>query len=343
MSISFRSLGFADGDNALYVVVNTGQSQHPLLFDCGEGCVSDLNKSEIQAIEHLCFSHFHMDHISGFDSFFRCNFNRGEGTVNVWGPEQTIDLMHHRFRGFSWNLHHKQPGEWHVHEISEGEVRAAKFVTCEAFNTPHPLSSSKLEGLCIVEPAYRIETRILNHGSIPSIAYKVIESDRSNVDVQRLHDLGLSPGPWLKVVTTRSIPDSEGVDINNEQHNLGDLREKLLITSQGDSIAYLTDFSLTGADRPGIVDWLRGTGTLVCEAQYRHSDIDLAKANFHSTTRQVGELARDSGVGELILQHVSRRYSEEEWCEMLGEAQAIFPNTRFPDHWNLQAASTQGN
>ncbi|MCL4109817.1 UNVERIFIED_CONTAM: hypothetical protein GTU68_059564 [Idotea baltica] len=305
------------------------------MFDCGEGCATGLKKSDLQSVEHLCFSHFHMDHISGFDSFFRNNFNRETGVVNVWGPEQTIEVMHHRFRGFSWNLHHDQPGEWEVHEISEKEIRAARFITSEAFETAHPLPSRKKKDVIISAPGYSVEARILNHGTTPSIGYKIKECDRSNVDMTKLTAHGLRPGPWLKPVTSASTADSETIDLDGNPHVVGDLRKEFLIRSPGESLAYLTDFCLTDADRPEIIDWIRGTDTLVCEAQYRHSDLDLALKNHHSTTQLVGEIARDAEVGELVLQHISRRYSASEWLEMLTEAQAVFSNTRFPEHWNL--------
>ncbi len=336
MSISFTNLGPADGDNALFVVVNTGQSQHPLMFDCGEGCASELKKSDLQSVEHLCFSHFHMDHISGFDSFFRNNFNRENSIVNVWGPEQTIDVMHHRFRGFSWNLNHDQPGEWHVHEISERKIRAAKFVTSEAFESAHPLPSQESDGNIIIsKPAYSVEARILNHGTTPSIGYKIKECDRTNVDMEKLTSQGFKPGPWLKQVTSTNIDDSETIELDGKTQPVGKLRAEFLIKTPGESLAYLTDFCLTDAERGGVIEWIRGTDTLICEAQYRHSDLDLALRNHHSTTQLVGEIARDAEVGELVLQHISRRYSKVEWFEMLAEAQAVFPNTRFPEHWDL--------
>ena len=52
---------------ALYVEINSGQSIHRLIFDCGEACLRDLPVPHIQAIEGLFFSHFHIDHVAGFD------------------------------------------------------------------------------------------------------------------------------------------------------------------------------------------------------------------------------------------------------------------------------------
>lgn len=52
MSISFRILGTAGRDNALFVQVDSGQAVERLLFDCGDGCVSELPFADIQAIAH---------------------------------------------------------------------------------------------------------------------------------------------------------------------------------------------------------------------------------------------------------------------------------------------------
>lgn len=71
MTLHFQILGSPGRDNAAIVTVDRGQAVSRLLFDCGDGCLTDLSFGEICGIDHLFFSHFHMDHISGFDSFLR--------------------------------------------------------------------------------------------------------------------------------------------------------------------------------------------------------------------------------------------------------------------------------
>ncbi len=81
--------------------------------------------------------------------------------------------------------------------------------------------------------------------------------------------------------------------------------------------------------------WLRGCDTVICESQYRHDDLPLAVQNYHMTVTQAATLARESQVGKLVLFHVSERYREPEYRAMLNEARAIFPNTFFPEHWQI--------
>lgn len=106
--------------------------------------------------------------------------------------------------------------------------------------------------------------------------------------------------------------------------------------TRGESLAYLTDFLL---DEPAIellVDFLHGTGTIICEGQYRHADLELARKNFHMTTVLSATLARQAQVRELVLFHVSDRYVRADWVEMLREAREVFSNTRFPLQWGME-------
>jgi hypothetical protein len=76
--IKHQVLGVPGRDNAVRVVVDSGQSFTRLLFDCGYGCLDALSIANIMAIDAVFFSHYHMEHIAGFDLLFRCNCDRGE-------------------------------------------------------------------------------------------------------------------------------------------------------------------------------------------------------------------------------------------------------------------------
>lgn len=336
MSLHIDILGQPGADNAVLLTADSGQTRHRILFDCGERTLDRVAAADAQSVEHLCLSHFHMDHVSGFDGFFRRNYNRPGAPVNVWGPRETLSLMAHRFRSFSWNLHADQPGEWDVHEIAEDRVESARFLTREAFATAHPLPPRVRRGDAVHEaPAYRIEARQLPHHTISTTAYRVVEPDRRNVSPEALAASGLAPGPWLQPLGDPGVDDEASVETPRGPARLGDLRRELLVTAPGDSAAYLTDFSID----PGTaaweraVAWLRGTRLLVCECQYRDADAALAYRHGHMNAARVGRLAAEAEVGSMVLIHLSSRYRREEWRELLDEVRAEFPKARLPEEW----------
>ncbi|MEX2579381.1 MAG: MBL fold metallo-hydrolase [Verrucomicrobiales bacterium] len=338
MAIEWQILGRAGADNALLATIDSGHSRERLLFDCGEGCLSGLRVASVQAIGHLCFSHFHMDHVAGFDAFFRHNYNRPDVPVEVWGPPGTLEVMAHRFRGFGWNLHRDQPGEWLVHEIAEEHVGAARFFTREAFAEAHRLPEFPRDSREIHRSAnFRLEAKLLPHGTISSLAYRMVEAERKNVDPSRLGESGLAPGPWLQSLTDPARSDDETLALGGGPRRIGQLREDLLTTKAGDSLAYLTDFRVEpdSDEWADLVDWIRGTGTLVCECQYRADDEALARRHGHMTADLVGRLARDAGVGNLLLLHLSRRYAAADWLAMRDETRTFFRGAALPSEWDF--------
>lgn len=339
MAIEWQILGRAGADNALHVTVDSGQSRESVLFDCGEGVLDSLRPAEVQAVAHLGFSHFHMDHVAGFDGFFRMNYNRPDAPVTVWGPVGTIELMAHRFQGFVWNLHADQPGEWIVREIGTSTVATSRFLTREAFAPAHPQPERPRDSAVIHRGgSWQLEARLLPHGSIDSVAYRIVESPKRNIDpaAMRYHDY--LPGPWLRTISDEAEKDEALVEIAGQSLRVGELRRELLVTSPGASLAYLTDFRLEPKTKAwaGLVEWLSGTTTLVCECQYRAADAALAVKNAHMTADLVGRLAADAGVGHLVLQHLSRRYQPSDWLAMRDEARKSFPRAEFPPHWEIR-------
>ncbi|MBM4092036.1 MAG: ribonuclease Z [Planctomycetes bacterium] len=337
MTIEYEILGEPGRDNALLVTIDSGQSQHRLLFDCGEGCLSRVPVSQVQAVEAVFFSHFHIDHVAGFDTFLRMNWARPDTPVRVFGPPGAIKIVHHRLRGYTWNLVAGVPGQWIVTEVGAGRLRSSRFLTAEAFEVEHPFQESAAPGAVVYRGGcFVVRAHTLDHGT-PCLAYTVREADRQNVDADALGALGLPPGPWLKAVKDEGVAADKSLGIAGKDYLVGDLRSRLLISSPGDSIAYVTDFFLaTEIEAAQLVGFLSGCQTLVCENNYRDADADLARKNYHMTSSDVARLAARVGPERLVLFHVSDRYDVQAWREQLAEVRQRFDRAVFPQAWGIE-------
>ena len=331
MSLEFQILGNIGGDNALFVKADSGQSIDRWLFDCGESA-RRLTMTETQELDGLFFSHLHMDHIGGFDPFFRRNYDRTTRPNLIWGPARTSAILQHRFRGYLWNLHHDMEATWRVMDVKEDHIDTTRFELSEAFALAHPEGTRSRNGVLHQGAASRIEALDLDHGT-RSLGYIVREPDRSNVDLTQMTALGLRPGPWVKQL--KECPDEDAtLEIAGTSYSLKELRKALVHITTGDVLAYLTDFHVHEADLEKLAVKLSGCQTLVCEAQYRPADYELAEKHRHMTASLTGRLAHAAGVSDLVVIHVSSRYSRQEWGALLEEVRREFPGARYPDHWS---------
>jgi ribonuclease Z len=333
MSISFEILGAPGHDNAVLMRVDTGQSTDRLLFDCGHACLENVPYGEVLNIDHLFFSHLHMDHVGGFDVFFCSLFNRVSKPNQIWGPPGTRDTLHHRFRGFLWNLHNEMNAAWHVHDIFPATIASSRFELNEAFAAAHEEGEVVYHKTILDTPTYCVQAITMDHRT-PVIAYLVKEKNHFNINTERLTQLGLPPGPWLQQLKSVEHP-AEQVMIHDQPHSLAMLRAELLVETPGDSVAYLTDFLLDETAMERLTHFLQGCHTIICEGQYRQADMSLAQRNYHMTTALSAQLAERVEAHQLVLIHLSRRYERPEWLEMLREARAWFPNTHYASNWGM--------
>jgi len=246
--------------------------------------------------------------------------------------------MQCRFRGFIWNLHEHMNGTWRVSEVHPRHIQTTRFELSEAFANAHDEEQRPFEQVIWEDDDLSVIAITMDHRT-PSLAYLVREKPRQNIDMARLAELGLQPGPWLGTLKN-SANESATVDIDGTPHSVAELRDNLLYDTPGGSIAYLTDFRLDDAAQERLAAALQGCHTIVCEGQYRHADLELARKHFHMTVTEAATLAREVSASNLVLFHLSNRYDRAQWLEMLAEAREIFPATRFSDHWNLEGSSS---
>lgn len=87
------------------------------------------------------------------------------------------------------------------------------------------------------------------------------------------------------------------------------------------SYAYCSDTRFM----PNLYKRLKGATMLYHESTYTTENEGRAKLYYHSTARQAALVAKEAGVGKLLLGHYSARYNDETL--LLEEARAVFPES----------------
>ncbi len=323
------------GDPGLYV--DLVFERRALLFDLGD--LTPLAPRKLLRISDVFVSHRHMDHFIGFDRLLLILLGR-ETTVALFGPGGFIDAVEHKLRAYSWNLIAGYEGNLtlHVTEMGEdGRLSSARFYGRSAFAREIAAPPAYDPGVLLQEPGFKVRAATLDH-AIPSLAFALEERAQINICRNRVEDMGLKIGPWLrsfKDAVLRNETDAfpvaiswaAGVANNQATLPLGTLKQKIMHVTGGRKIVYVVDTAFTPANAEKIVNLASGADILFIEATFLDADRERATARHHLTARQAGTLARQARVKRLATFHHSPRYRD---CRSLlvEEAEAAFHGTQ---------------
>lgn len=281
-------------------------NEYRFLIDCGEGTQRQILKSGLgfKRLDRVLLTHGHLDHILGLGGLLS-TFSRWEtiDRLEIWGGRWTLERVHDLiYRVVLRGA--RPPFELSFHEIQPGVIFEDETFQVIAFPVTH--RGADCFGFCFAEKARR-----------PFLA-----------DVAEA--LGVPRGPERRLlVAGQPITLADGRVIHPDQV-LGPPVPGVRLVHVGD--AGRTD---------DLVEVVREADALVIEATYLGVEADMAREFGHLTAAQAARLARDAGVRQLILTHISRRYRE---AEVQAEAEAVFPHVivaRDFDHFRVTRAGTQ--
>lgn len=154
----------------------------------------------------------------------------------------------------------------------------------------HPIEE---EGVVDETPAFRIEARRLDH-PVPTFGYRIQEPDSRRFDKEKLAAYGLR-GPLVGELQRRGQVELGGrtirmAEVSHQHPGLG--------------FAFVMDTRMT----PSAVELARDADVLVCESTFLDDGADMAREYGHLTVGEAAGIARDAGVGTLVLAHFSQRY-----------------------------------
>lgn len=167
-------------------------------------------------------------------------------------------------------------------------------------------------GMVVTTGEYTVEAAPAAH-SIHALAYRLTEASRpGKFHPQRAQRLGVPEGRlWSK------LQDGQRVRVGRRwvlpHQVLGPPRPGRKIGISGDT-----------RPTPALARFFHGCDVLVFDSTYARMHARQAREHFHSTAGGAARLARQAGVGLLVLTHFSARY--ENSTDLVREAARIHPN-----------------
>jgi ribonuclease Z len=258
-----------------------------ILFDCGEGNQRQMMRYGVGfSFTEIFFTHYHADHILGVTGLLR--------TMGL--QDRTAPVRLYGPRGAQRVLgaaialgieRNKFPVE--IQELRPGDRLTREQYDIVVFETDHRPDTV---GFALAE-----HTRL----------------GRFNPD--RARELGIPEGPlWGRLHKGETVVLDDGRSIAPADLVGAPRRGRTLVYS--------------GDTRPSlmVVEAARGADLLIHEATFGSDELERAKETGHSTAAEAARVAVEAGARQLVLTHISPRYSRDA-PELLAEARAIFPET----------------
>jgi ribonuclease Z len=257
-----------------------------LMFDCGEGTQRQMmqNKISFHKKIKILITHLHGDHVLGLS-----------------GLLQTMSLMDR-----------KEPVQVY------GPVGLATFLQCTKdtlnFGLTYPVEIYEImgEGIICEEDEYTLQMVKSNH-AIEGYCFALIEKPRpGKFYPQKAKALGVPAGElWAKLQSGQTI------QIDTQTIKSSDVMGP---TRMGRKIVY------TGDTKPfaAFAEFAKDADLLIHECTFDDSMIERADVDGHSIPKQAAGQAKSANVKQLVLTHISARYSDATL--LLEQAKMVFEN-----------------
>ncbi len=284
------------------------REKRAFLFDVGS--LFRLKPGDLQKITDVFVTHTHIDHFIGFDIILRALLRR-EMPLRVFGPANITDCIEGKLRGYTWNLIKEYPLKIQVSSVTDKNILFSSFHAENCFQRTDD-GVSIFDGTVLQEPLLRVKAVQLDH-QVPCLSYSLEEECHININKAALNDMGLPVGPWLSelknAIREKKAEDTEFI-ISNKTYGLDKLREITKIT-RGQKVSYVTDASLTDENINKIIELVRESDTLYCEAYFLEKDRARALERSHLTAKTAGKIAKEAKVKNLVVMHFSPKYKKE--------------------------------
>ena len=263
------------------------------LVDCGEGTQVQLRRSHLRftKISAVFITHLHGDHCFGLIGMLSTFGLLGRtARLAIYAPAALEDMLKQQMQLFCHDFDYEV--DFHAVDTSQQQViYEDRSLTVETIPLEHRMPCC---GYLFREKP-----------SLPHIRRDMI--DFYGIPTSQINN--------IKAGADWTTPDGEVVS-----------NERLVEPAEpARSYAYCSDTRYI----PTLPARIKGVSTLYHESTYGEDNLLMAQKYYHSTARQAALVAREAGVGQLLLGHYSSRYEDEQ--VLLREAQNVFENTYLTD------------
>lgn len=267
------------------------------MVDCGEGVQMQLRRCHVRftKVSHVFISHLHGDHCFGLIGMI--------STFGLVGRTATLHI--------------------HANELLNDMLQRQMALFCHDLGYEvvfHPLDATRRD-IIYEDRSLTVETIPLTH-RLPTCGFLFREKP-------------LLPHIRRDMIDFYQIPTSQIQNIKNGADwtlSDGTIVPNARLVTPADaprSYAYCSDTRYM----PELHKQLKGVSTLYHESTYGEDNLQMAQKYNHSTARQAAIVARDAGVGQLVLGHYSSRYEDE--TVLLNEAREVFENVRLSNEMDV--------
>jgi ribonuclease Z len=254
-----------------------------LLFDCGENTQRQVMKSGVSfmKIDNIFITHWHADHFAGLIPMIQTmNLEKRKKPLNIFAPEAerfVSNIMDMGYFGLNFPVHA-------INVDFEGD----EITKIHSGND------------------YEIYSIPVLH-TVPAVAYCFKEKERWKIDEEKLKNLGLKRGPWIKELKKKNELEIDGKKIRLE--DVGYVKEGLKVVYTGDT-----------EPCDNVLKLSKNADLLIHDGTFMVEDIGTKS---HASVKGAASLAQRAHVKNLILTHISRRY--QDITEIQKQARETFP------------------
>ncbi|MBP5210567.1 MAG: ribonuclease Z [Bacteroidales bacterium] len=266
---------------------------HLFLIDCGEGCQIQMCRKgiSITKIEGILISHIHGDHMFGIFGLLSTMALLGRtAPLAIAAPESFRVVM-----------------DFFNEHFAEGVKFDINFI---------PLTNK--------EPA-----TIISHRSFIIQAFPLVHKIETYGYLFREKEPARNIRKWKIEADSLSLKEiaqlKNGENVTRENGEVLEVEDYTYIPFSPRSFAYCSDTM----PFPELIPWIKGVSLLYHEATFGDDKEAKASEYFHSTARQAGRVAKEAGVGKLVIGHYSTRYPDLN--VLLSQAKEEFPETYLSD------------